>query len=58
MPVTNIHRDEILDAVWGMDANSYKKGLMLREKSVPPSDMDTITLAVEATKKLKGLLGL
>ncbi|MBI5266831.1 MAG: hydroxymethylglutaryl-CoA synthase, partial [candidate division Zixibacteria bacterium] len=49
LPRHRIKVEEIAK-VWGMDANSYKKGLMLREKSVPPSDMDTITLAVEATK--------
>lgn len=41
---------EDIAATWGADAPSYKKGLMLREKSVPPPDMDTITLAVEAAK--------
>lgn len=49
LPRHRIKVEEIAK-VWGMDANSYKKGLMLREKSVPPPDMDTITLAVEATK--------
>jgi hydroxymethylglutaryl-CoA synthase len=41
---------EEIAKVWGADAPSYKKGLMLREKSVPPPDMDTITLSVEAAK--------
>ena len=41
---------EEIAKVWGADAPSYKKGLMLREKSVPPPDCDTITLSVEATK--------
>lgn len=41
---------EEIAKVWGADAPSYKKGLMLREKSVPPPDTDTITLSVEATK--------
>ena len=49
LPRHRIKVEEIAKT-WGMDANSYKKGLMLREKSVPPPDMDTITLAVEATK--------
>jgi hydroxymethylglutaryl-CoA synthase len=46
------HRIKVEDiaGVWGADAPSYKKGLMLREKSVPPPDMDTITLAVEAAR--------
>jgi len=49
MPRHRIKVEEIAK-VWGADAPSYKKGLMLREKSVPPPDMDTITLSVEATK--------
>ncbi len=42
---------EEIAKVWGADAPSYKKGLMLREKSVPPNDMDTITLSVEAARR-------
>jgi hydroxymethylglutaryl-CoA synthase len=49
LPRHRIKVEEIAK-VWGLDAESYKKGLMLREKSVPPPDMDTITLAVQATK--------
>lgn len=49
LPRHRIKVEEIAK-VWGADAPSYKKGLMLREKSVPPSDMDTITLSVEAAK--------
>ena len=49
LPRHRIKVEEIAH-VWGADAPSYKKGLMLREKSVPPPDMDTITLAVEATR--------
>ena len=41
---------EEIAKVWGADAPSYKKGLMLEEKSVPSPDQDTITLAVEAAK--------
>ncbi|MHC4861438.1 MAG: hydroxymethylglutaryl-CoA synthase, partial [Planctomycetota bacterium] len=37
--------------VWGADAPSYKKGLQLREKSVPAPDQDTITLSVEASRR-------
>jgi hydroxymethylglutaryl-CoA synthase len=46
------HRIKVEDiaGVWGADAPSYKKGLMLREKSVPPPDMDTITLSVQAAR--------
>ena len=48
LPRHRIKVEEIAK-VWGADAPSYKRGLMLREKSVPPPDMDTITLSVEAT---------
>ncbi|MEW6684597.1 MAG: hydroxymethylglutaryl-CoA synthase [Candidatus Edwardsbacteria bacterium] len=41
---------EEIAKVWGADAESYKKGLMLREKAVPALDEDTITMSVEATK--------
>jgi hydroxymethylglutaryl-CoA synthase len=41
---------EEIAKVWGADAPSYKKGLLLTQKSVPPPDTDTITLSVEATK--------
>ncbi len=41
---------EEIAKVWGADAPSYKKGLMLREKSVPAPDQDTITMSVEATR--------
>jgi len=49
MPHNRIKVEEIAK-VWGADAPSYKKGLMLREKAVPSPDQDTITMAVEATK--------
>ena len=41
LPRHRIKVEEIAK-VWGADAPSYKKGLMLSEKSVPPTDMDTI----------------
>lgn len=50
LPRHRIKVEEIAK-VWGADAPSYKKGLMLREKSVPPPDMDTITLSVEAARR-------
>jgi hydroxymethylglutaryl-CoA synthase len=43
-------RVEEIAKVWGADAPSYKKGLMLREKSVPAPDQDTITISVEAAR--------
>jgi len=41
---------EEIAKVWGADAPSYKKGLLLEEKSVPAPDQDTITMSVEASK--------
>ena len=41
---------EEIAKVWGADAPSYKKGLGLREKSVPAPDQDVITLSVEAAR--------
>jgi hydroxymethylglutaryl-CoA synthase len=41
---------EEIATVWGADAPAYKKGLMLREKSVPSPDQDTITMSVEAAR--------
>ncbi|MBU0558221.1 MAG: hydroxymethylglutaryl-CoA synthase [Bacteroidetes bacterium] len=49
IPRNRIKVEEIAK-IWGADAPSYKKGLMLREKSVPSPDQDTITMAVEAAK--------
>lgn len=36
---------------WGADAESYRKGLLVEEKSVPAPDQDTITMSVEATHR-------
>lgn len=41
---------EEIAKVWGTDAPSYKKGLMLEEKSVPAPDQDVITMSVEAAR--------
>jgi hydroxymethylglutaryl-CoA synthase len=49
IPRNRIKVEEIAK-VWGADAPSYKKGLMLQEKSVPSPDQDTITMSVEASK--------
>ena len=50
IPRNRIRVEEIAK-VWGADAPSFKKGLMLEEKSVPSPDQDTITMAVEAAKR-------
>jgi hydroxymethylglutaryl-CoA synthase len=49
MPKYRIKVEEIA-AVWGTEAESYKRGLMLQEKSVPAPDQDTVTMSVEAAK--------
>ncbi len=41
---------ETIAEVWGADAQAYKKGLMLYEKSVPSPDQDVITMTVEAAR--------
>jgi len=49
IPRNRIKVEEIAK-VWGADAPSYKRGLMLEEKSVPSPDQDTITMSVEASR--------
>ena len=49
IPRNRIKVEEIAK-IWGADAPSYKRGLMLREKSVPGPDQDTITMSVEASR--------
>lgn len=49
IPRNRIKVEEIAK-VWGADAPSFKKGLMLQEKSVPSPDQDVITMSVEAAR--------
>jgi len=49
IPRRRIKLEEIAK-VWGADADSYRKGLQLYEKSVPGADEDTITMSVEAAR--------
>ncbi|MBN2090977.1 hydroxymethylglutaryl-CoA synthase [candidate division KSB1 bacterium] len=49
IPRNRIKVEEIAKT-WGADAPSYKRGLLLQEKSVPGPDQDTITLSVEAAR--------
>ncbi len=49
VPRYRIKAEEIAK-VWGADAVSYKRGLMLEEKSVPAPDQDVITMSVEASR--------
>ncbi|MHA1754584.1 MAG: hydroxymethylglutaryl-CoA synthase [Candidatus Odinarchaeia archaeon] len=39
---------ESISKVWGKDAERYKKGLLISEKSVAGPDEDSVTIAVEA----------
>ncbi|MCD6162231.1 MAG: hydroxymethylglutaryl-CoA synthase [candidate division Zixibacteria bacterium] len=50
LPRNRIKVEEIAK-VWGTDAVSFKKGMMLQEKSVPCPDQDTITMSVEAARR-------
>ena len=49
IPRYRIKLEEIAK-VWGADADAYKRGLMLFEKSVPGPDQDVITMSVEAAR--------
>ena len=49
IPRHRIKAEEIAK-VWGADAPTYKRGLLLKEKSVPSPDQDTITMSVEAAR--------
>jgi hydroxymethylglutaryl-CoA synthase len=57
LPRHRIKVEEIAK-VWGADAPSYKKGLELREKSVPSPDQDVITLSVEAARNALARAGI
>src|SRR5512140_3149121 len=50
IPRYRIKLEEIAK-IWGADAVSYKRGLMLYEKSVPAPDQDVITMSVEAARR-------
>jgi hydroxymethylglutaryl-CoA synthase len=49
VPKRRIKVEEIA-RVWGAEAENYKRGLLLQEKSVPALDQDTISMAVEASQ--------
>jgi len=39
---------EEIAKVWGTNADNFKRGLIIKEKSVPDVDEDTITISIEA----------
>jgi len=41
---------EEITRVWGENAEAFKRGLVINEKSVPDMDEDTVTISVEAAK--------
>ncbi len=49
LPRNRIKVEEIAK-VWGTNVETYKRGLLLQEKSVPSPDEDTITMSVEALR--------
>ena len=49
VPKHRIRAEEIAK-VWGNDVEVIKRGLMLREKSVPAPDQDVTSMSVEATR--------
>ncbi len=51
-------RVEEIARQWGADAESYRKGLMVEEKSVPAPDQDTITMSVEASRRALARAGI
>ena len=42
---------EAIAKQWDTDAENYRKGLLVEEKSVPAPDQDTITMSVEASRR-------
>lgn len=49
LPCYRIKAENIANQ-WGMDPESVKNGLMIKEKTVPALDEDTITISVQAAK--------
>jgi hydroxymethylglutaryl-CoA synthase len=49
VPMWRIKVEEIA-RVWGVDAETIRRGLVIDEKSVPSIDEDTVTMSVEAAR--------
>ncbi len=49
VPRFRIKAEDIADQ-WGADADAFKRGLLLEEKTVPGPDEDTITISVAAAR--------
>jgi hydroxymethylglutaryl-CoA synthase len=57
IPRYRIKLEEIAK-IWGADAEAYRRGLQIYEKSVPGTDQDTATISVEAAKNALARAGI
>lgn len=49
---------EEIAGIWGKNAEDYKKGLLVKEKSVPGVDEDTVTIAVQCARNALEMAGI
>jgi hydroxymethylglutaryl-CoA synthase len=57
IPRYRIKLEEIAK-IWGADAEAYRRGLQIYQKSVPGTDQDTATISVEAAKNALARAGI
>lgn len=57
IPRYRIKLEEIAK-IWGADAEAYRRGLQIYQKSVPGTDQDTATIAVEAARNALARAGI
>ncbi len=57
VPIYRITAEEI-GSIWGEDGKRVGKGLLVKEKSVPGIDEDTVTISVEAAKNALDMAGI